>query len=177
MGSLMDYLLLAIGVYVLISGIRGKGRLFTMEHIKEGMEEKLQKTLRALYIPMGILMLFNGGSSLLKNYFYEQIGTDAATEALPAGSWVLQEGKNLGSFTFLTPKAFNIFTYVCMGLVLAGVVVLIVVMRKMTDKEAQKAAAAGGGSAAADPRQTGHSLPVSAFEFDEPEQADPHKDA
>lgn len=172
MGSLMDYLLLALGVYVIIGGIRGKGRLFTMEFLKEGCEEKFVKTLRAIYIPMGVIMLINGGLSLVRGLYYEQVQLTPASEGARATfGWALREGKDLGAFSFMTPEVFNILNYVCMGLVVASVVVLIVFMRKMTDKEAQKRASSGGGSGASarDPRQAGHTLPVSAFDFDEPD--------
>lgn len=172
MSSLMDYFLLAIGVYVLINGIRGKGRLFAVENIKEGYEEKFKKTMRAIYLPMGILMIINGGFSLLKAYLYEYAEVTAATETTAAVyEWALKDGRSLGAFTFLTPEFFNILTYVFMGLVVAGVVVLIVLMRKMTDRNApQKASSDDPDAQKRAERQAGHVLPVSAFEFDD-EQA------
>ncbi|MDO4572266.1 MAG: hypothetical protein Q4C13_02770 [Clostridia bacterium] len=172
MTLLMDYILLAIGVYVLINAIRGKGKLFAVENIKEEYAEKFPKVLRAIYLPMGILMLLNGGVSLLKSYLYEQVIPEEATESTAAVyGWALKEGRSLGGFEFLTPGFFNIATYICMGLVVAAVVVLIVFMRRMTDKNAPAA-----GANASDPesqkraeRQAGHVLPVSAFEFDDEE--------
>lgn len=171
MANLMDYLLLAIGVYVLIGGIRGKGKLFQMDFLKEGYEEKFKKTLRSIYIPMGIVMLINGAVSLVKAAYYEQVPVTAADGSVTAYEWALKEGKELGELSFMTPEFFMILTYICMGLVVALVVLLIVMMRKMTDKEAQKKASQAGGPGARsrDPRQGGHVLPVSAFEFDEPE--------
>lgn len=172
MGSLMDYLLLAIGVYVLIGGIRGKGRLFTMEFLKEGYEEKFKKTLRAIYIPLGIVMLINGSLSIVKGLLYEPVELPASANGAAAYGWALKEGKDLGAFSFVTPEFFTVLTYVCMGIVVAFVVLLVVMMRRMTDKEAQKKAsgAGGPGARARDPRQGGHILPVSAFDFDEPEE-------
>ena len=169
MGSIMDYLLLIIGAYVLFNGIRGKGKLFTAENIKEGYEEKFKKTLRSIYLPMGVVMLINGGMSLLRNYLYEQGEVAAATETMPAVfDWVLKEGRDLGGFTFLTPKFFNIFAYVFMGLVVAGVITLIFVMRKMTDRNPPPKANPNDPDAQKrTDRQAGHSLPVSAFEFDD----------
>lgn len=169
MSSLMDYLLLGIGVYVLINAILGKGKLFAAENIKEGYEEKFKKTLRAIYLPLGILMVLNGGISLLRAYLYEQVELTAATETAPAVfGFALKEGRSLGAFTFMTPKFFNIATYVFMGLVVAGVVVLVVVMRKMTDRNAPQTGKSGDPEAQRQAeRQAGHVLPVSAFEFDD----------
>ena len=162
MGSIMDYLLLIIGAYVLFNGIRGKGKLFTAENIKEGYEEKFKKTLRAIYLPMGVLMVINGGMSLLRSYLYEP--GEVAGEV----DWVLKEGRELGGFTFLTPKFFNVIAFVFMGLIVASVVVLIFVMRKMIDRNPPPKANANDPDAQKRAeRQTGHSLPVSAFEFDD----------
>jgi len=117
-------------------------------------------------------MIINGGFSLLKTYLYEYVEVAAATETTAAVyDTVLKDGRSLGAFTFLTPKFFNILTYVFMGLVVAGVVVLIVVMRKMTDRTAQQKASSDDPDAQKRAeRQAGHVLPVSAFEFDD-EQA------
>lgn len=169
MSSLMDYLLLAIGAYVLINGIRGKGKLFAVENIKEGYEQKFKKTMRAIYLPLGIVMVINGAFSLFRTYLYEQVELQAATETAAAVyGWGLKEGRSLGSFTFLTPEFFNVLNYVFMGLVIAGVVVLVVVMRKMTDRNApQKASSDDPEAQKRAERQAGHALPVSAFEFDD----------
>ena len=45
MNNMFDYILLAMGLYVLVSGIRGKGKLYAAENIKEGMEEQYHKTM------------------------------------------------------------------------------------------------------------------------------------
>ena len=168
MGSMMDYLLLGIGVYVLYGGIRGKGRLFSMEHVKKEYTEKFKKVSRIIYLPMGALMLLNGASSLLKDYFYEQVEIRTATESSAAEyGWMLKEGRNLGSFSFMSPQIFNILTYTFMGLVVAGVVLLIIVTRKMTDKNAPKNPSGASDGQRQSERQAGHVLPISAFEFDD----------
>ena len=68
--SLFDVLMLGIGVYVLIGGIRGKGRLYSTGNVKKGMEEKYQKTMRLIYTILGVLMTLNGAVSCLSSYFY-----------------------------------------------------------------------------------------------------------
>ena len=169
--SMFDYILLAMGIYVLVSGIRGKGRLFTAENIKEGMEEKFMKTMRILYIVLGVVMTINGGVSLIKYNFY--IFTPA-TETTAA---VWTPTANLGAFSFLTVPVLNVLTYVCMGLCLLCIVSRLVAIRKMTDKNApaRKAAAENPTQQAQAARQAGHVLPVSAFEFDEPTETGEEK--
>lgn len=162
--SLFDYILLGMGIYVLVSGISGKGRLFTAENIKEGMEEKFHKTMQILYIVLGAVMTLNGGVSLIKYNFYTMV---PATATSPL-TW--EPKGDLGAFSFLTIPVLNVLTYVCMGICLACIVYMIVAIRKMTDKNApQKKAASNPAAAAQANRQAGHILPVSAFDFDEPE--------
>ena len=172
--NMFDYILLAMGLYVLISGIRGKGRLYTAENIKEGMEEKFHKTMQVLYIILGAVMTVNGVVSILKYTFYEFKEVVAATETATAVyEWV--PTKDLGAFRFLTVPVLNVLTFVCMGLCLACIIYMIVAIRKMTDKNApkkQQAGQSGAGQSQAS-RQAGHILPVSAFDFDEPEETEP----
>lgn len=172
--SMFDYILLAIGVYVLYSGISGKGRLYNVENLKEGMEKKFKSTMRKLYIGLGAVMSLNAGASLLKTGFYEMKEITAATETAKATyDWVLQEGKSLGAFSFLTPKALDIITYVLLGLSMALIVLMIIAIRKLTNKPAPgqgKSSAQGGARSSC---QSGHILPTSAFDFDdEPEQTE-----
>lgn len=161
---LFSLVLLAIGVYVLVSGIAGKGKLFAVENLKEGYEEKYKKAMRIFFIPIGALMVVNGVASVGKSLLYEvaQSATGEITYTIKAG---------YEAFSALTPKLFDIVNYVCMGLVIVGVVGWMFVTRKMTDRTAARAAAA---NPAAD-RQAGHILPVSAFEFDEEPEADAAK--
>ena len=172
--SMFDYILLAIGVYVLYSGISGKGRLYNIENLKEGMEEKFKSTMRKLYIGLGVVMSLNAGASLLKTGFYEMKEITAATETAKAVyAWVLQDGKSLGVFSFLTPNVLDIITYVLLGLSMALIVLMIIAIRKLTNKPGTGGAQGQGKSgqgAGQQARQAGHTLPVSAFDFeDEPE--------
>ena len=57
--SMFDWLLLAISVYVLYAGIVGKGRLYSVENIKEGKEEEFKKLSQKIYIFLGIAMIIN----------------------------------------------------------------------------------------------------------------------
>lgn len=166
--SLFDYMMLAIGVYVLVAGIRGKGRLYSVDNIKEGMEEAFMRIMRKLYIALGIIMTFSGVISILKYVFYAYEEVIPATETMTAGfDWVLKPGMDLGVFRFLTIPVINIITYVCSGLSIVGIVIMIIATRKMTDKNAA-ARRAEQSRTEADRRQVGHTLPVSAFDFDEP---------
>lgn len=163
--SMFDYVLLAMGVYVLVAGIRGKGRLFAFENIKEGMEERFSKIMRRIYIVLGAVMTLNGLISVAKYSFYSYEEVIPATETMTAGyDWVLK--RDLGPLSFLTMPVINVLTYVCTGLSIAGLVTLIIVTRKMTDKTAAGKRAQQTQSAAA-AKQAGHTLPVSAFDFEE----------
>jgi len=165
--SLFDLLLLAISVYVLYAGITGKGRLYTIENVKEGKEKEFKTRLRKLYIVLGALMTVNSGASLLKGVFYSYEETVAATDTTDAVyEWV--QTKSLGAFSFLTPQAFDIISWVALALTLGLIVLLVVMMRRYTDKSKEAAKKSGGSSSAAScSRKGGCVLPSSAFEFDD----------
>ena len=166
--SMFDYILLAMGLYVLVAGIRGKGRLYNMENIKEGMEEKFFQIMRKIYIILGAVMTLNGLLSVLKYAIYSYQEVIPATETMTAGyDWVLKEG--MESWSFLSITFLNVMTYVCMGLSIAIIIAMIVVTRKMTDKDAAAKRAQANQSSQAAARQAGHTLPVSAFDFDDEE--------
>ncbi len=164
--SLFDLLLLAISVYVLYAGITGKGRLYAIENIKDGKEKEFKTLLRKLYVILGVFMIINSGASLVKSAFYTYQETVAATDTTDAVyGWV--QTKDLGAFSFLTVRAFDIISWVALALTLGLIVVLIVFMRKYTDKSKEAAKKSGGSSSAASPRKGGCVLPSSAFEFDD----------
>jgi hypothetical protein len=165
--SLFDLLLLAISVYVLYAGITGKGRLYTIENIKEGKETEFKALMRKLYIVLGILMTINSGASLLKGMYYTYQETVAATDTTGAVyEWVMT--KDLGAFSFMTARAFDIVSWVALAFTLALIVVLVVFMRRYTDKEKEAAKKSGGSAgSAACARKGGCVLPSSAFEFEE----------
>ena len=150
--NLFDAIMGLIGVYVLIAGIVGKGRLF-QHHAKKGMEAKLKKLLRICYIILGIFLMLNSGSALVKRYFY------TVAETADGYSWVLKDGMNLGAFSFLTPKVLDIINYTTTFVNLGTIGVIVVMMRKWGASVAPVKSE--------DERQKGHVLPVSAFEFDE----------
>ena len=170
--SLFDLMLLAISVYVLYAGITGKGRLYTIENIKDGKEAEFKAFIRKLYIVLGILMTVNSGASLLKGVFYTYQETVAATDTTAAVyEWV--QTKDLGAFSFLSAMAFDIISWVALAFTLAIIVVLIVFMRKYTDKTKETAKKSGGSSSskAASCSRGGCVLPPSAFEFDDEDKA------
>ena len=168
--SLFDYILLAMGVYVLVAGIRGKGRLYNVENIKEGMEETYFKAMRKIYIGLGVVMTLNGVFSVLKYVFYSYEEIIPATETMTAGyDWVAKG--DMGFWSFLTIPFLNVMTYVCMGISIAVIVLMIIITRKMTDKEAAAKRAQAYKESAASSKQAGHILPVSAFDFEEEGEA------
>ena len=157
--AMFDWLLLAISVYVLYSGIVGKGKLYSVENIKEDKQEEFKAFSRKIYIFLGITMIINSGASLLSSYLYPVAAT--AQEASATEPII-----DLGAFSFLTPSVFRIITVVALVVTLGLIVFLIVKMRKYIDKNTQAkksdAAKPGGGS----------SMPSSAFNFDDDEKSD-----
>lgn len=163
--TLFDWLLLAVSVYVLYAGIVGKGRLYSVENIKEGQEEAFKAFSRKIYIFLGITMVINSGSSLMRSSFYTYQEATPATETTKAVyEWV--STKDLGVFSFLTPAVLDIVSYTALAITLALIVLLIVKMRKYIDKNAQakKSETAKPG--------TGSSMPSSAFNFDDDDKSD-----
>ncbi len=163
--AMFDWLLLAVSVYVLYSGIVGKGKLYSVENIKEGMEEEFKALSRKIYIFLGITMIINSAASLLRNTFYIYKEVTPATETVKAVfEWTLVEGKSLGAFSFLTAGVFDIISYVALALTLGLIVLLVVKMRKYIDKTAQSKAKQGPAA------RGGSTMPSSAFNFDEDEK-------
>ena len=158
--AMFDWLLLAVSVYVLYSGIVGKGKLYSVENIKEGMEEEFKQLSRKIYIFLGIAMVINSAASLLRNSFYAYKEITPATETAKAVyNWVAL--KDLGAFSFLTPVAFDIISYIALAMTMGLIVFLVVKMRKYIDKNAQTKAKQSTAS------RGGSSMPTSAFDFDE----------
>ena len=50
---LFDLILIGMSVYVLVSAILGRGRLFQLDNLKEGMEEKFYSGARKFYLGLG----------------------------------------------------------------------------------------------------------------------------
>ena len=57
MAYLFPVLLLAMSVYVFYGAFTGKGKLYSLENIKEESKEKVHKLLRTIYFALGALML------------------------------------------------------------------------------------------------------------------------
>ncbi len=164
--AMFDWLLLAISVYVLYSGIVGKGKLYSVDNIKEGMEEEFKALSRKIYIFLGIAMVINSGASLLRGTFYTyQEVTPATDTAAAVYDWVAT--KDLGALSFLTPTVFDIISYVALAVTLGLIVLLVVKMRKYVDKEAQAKKSAGASCS-----RGGCGMPASAFNFDEDDKSD-----
>lgn len=72
MNFLFTAVLLAIAGYVLYSAITLKGKLFSVENIKEELIPQFKKILRPLYVVLGILMLFMGLVSAYQNVVFSE---------------------------------------------------------------------------------------------------------
>ena len=158
--ALFDWLLLAISVYVLYAAIVGKGRLYSVENIKEGKEEEFKALSRKIYLFLGIAMVINSGASLVRSNFYSYTEVTAATDTAKA-VYELMPTKSLGVFSFLKPQVLDIISYVALAITLGMIVLLVVKMRKFIDKDAQAK------KQSASRPSSGSSMPSSAFDFDE----------
>ncbi|MCE5188176.1 MAG: hypothetical protein LLF75_03180 [Eubacteriales bacterium] len=163
--AMFDWLLLAISVYVLYAGIVGKGRLYSVENIKEGQEEAFKALSRKIYIYLGIAMVINSGASILRSQLYTYQEVTPATDSA-AAVYELVAKQDLGAFSFMTPTVFNIISYVALAITLGLIVLLVVKMRKYVDKDAQSKRAATSGAA----KKGTSSMPSSAFNFDDDEK-------
>lgn len=72
MGFLFPILLLAMGVYVLISAIKGSGKLFSTENFKEESKEQAVKITRALYFALAAIMLIMALTNALSTALYSE---------------------------------------------------------------------------------------------------------
>lgn len=82
MTFLFPILLLGISIYVFYNAFTGKGKLYSLENIKDDAKEKVHKLLRAIYFVLGALMLvmalFNFlQTALYSNAIIEYEATDA----------------------------------------------------------------------------------------------------
>ena len=156
MSDLFDYLLIGLSLYVLVSAIVGKGRLYEVGKVKEGKEKEFKKVLRILYIVLGIFMLINSGISVVQRMFYQYNAETGVYDTI----------RDPGFLAFLTPQLCRILSFVFLGIVLGMVVLLIIVTRKYTIKGAAQGSESSQDSNSHAARQAGHSLPIDAFEFD-----------
>lgn len=169
--SILDYIMLAMGVYVLVAGIRGKGRLYSVENIKKDLREKFMSVMRKFYIALGVIMTINGLLSVLRYTFYTVAEITPATETAKAVyDWV--PARDLGAFSFLTIPVINVLTYVCIGLAVGLLVWMSIIIRKMTDRNAAAGSSGQSGDGASADKQAGHTLPVSAFDFEDEQSKD-----
>ena len=160
MTYLFDLILIAMSIYVLISGIRGKGRLFQIDNLKEGKEEEFLKKARKLYIALGIAMVINSGFSLLLTELYTYDDNYLLTVPL----------YDLGDWAFLTPGLIKGISYVALAAMIGLLVLLGVFMSKMTDRNAPPKKRENG--APRNGTKAPVSFPTSAFEFDAAEEAE-----
>ena len=171
--TIFDWFMMAMGGYVLVEGIRGKGKLYNTDNVKEGKEKEFMKISRISYIFLGIIMVLNSLFSILREtmYTYHEI-TPATETAKAVGEWVL--AKDFGFLNFLSFNALTVLAYISTGLCIAGIVVLMVLLRKVTDRNAQPKSSKGNEqNAQTAAKQAGHSLPVSAFDFTEETTQEP----
>ena len=84
MDFMFPILLVACAAYILYSAVRGKGRLFQADNLKEKFQEKYVKVLRTIYFVLGFIMLLNSVASLSNALLFEMryYFTAAYTNAL-----------------------------------------------------------------------------------------------
>ena len=157
---IIEIIMAAMGIYVLVSGIRGHGRLYTTQHIKEGCEEKSMKGQKIIYLVLGTSMLTNALASILQMLLYTAETADGTVTYVPTGrmteslAWLKAEMLNAVAFTFM---AISILT----------IIALFIFLRKVMDKPEKKKQARETPKAA-----PGTVLPSSAFEFEDAIEGD-----
>ncbi len=70
MTYLFPILLLAMSIYVLYGAITGKGKLYSMENIKDESKDKVRKILRSVYFALGALILLMALTNFLQGVLY-----------------------------------------------------------------------------------------------------------
>lgn len=74
MGSVFSFLfpilLLAMGAYVLYGAIKGEGKLFSMENIKDDSKDQAKKVMRILYFCLAAIMLVMALTNTLSTVLY-----------------------------------------------------------------------------------------------------------
>ena len=88
MTYLFPILLVAMGAYVLYGAITGKGRLFSLDNIKDEEKDRVKKLLRILYVALAVIMFLTAVVSFGQTVLYstplshyeatEQYSTDFA---------------------------------------------------------------------------------------------------
>lgn len=68
--NFFSIIMLAMALYVLVGGITGKGKLYAVDGVPEEKLPKFKKSLRILYIIMGLFMALNTGLSYLRDQMY-----------------------------------------------------------------------------------------------------------
>lgn len=155
--SMFDVLILGMGIYVVYAAIRGKGRLFTYQNVKEGMEKKFMTIIRSIYGVLGASMVLNGLISILTTTVLYTINPETG-EYLP--------NFELGFWRFLTPDLSSLLTILFMIVAGACIISVYVVSSKMTDKKAARRDQGQQGDA----QRRGtpqYRMPSAAFDFEE----------
>ncbi len=149
-----------MGVYAIIGGIRGKGKLFSARNVKEAYAGSFMKWQRILYVVLGVFMVLNSAFALLLSNLYERTAVDKA--------WLYTPKMDLGQWSFLTGELLNKLSFAFMLLSLLAIAGLIVLIQKCTDRKAAKENADKDASGGGAPRD-GSRMPSAAFDFsDEP---------
>ena len=73
MSFLFTLILLAISGYVLYSAFTGKGRLYSVDNIKEEKIPLFRKILKPLYLALGIILLLMACTSAYQNIVYSDV--------------------------------------------------------------------------------------------------------
>ena len=62
----LDIFQAAMGVYMLIAAIAGKGKIYEQEYVKEGCEKKYRKTIRIFLFILGPLCMLGAALNVFK---------------------------------------------------------------------------------------------------------------
>ena len=89
------------------------------------MEEAFRKTMRKIYLALGIVMVLNSVFSLLMTQLYTTQLTEATDTAAATVEYVPKVA-DMGFWSFLTPTVLLTLTYVCMGLIVALIVLMVI---------------------------------------------------
>lgn len=114
----MEIFQLGIGVYVLYAALTNSEKLFEFSGFQFEDEEKVRRTLRALYLAIGSLAALDGLIGMARNYLFAS--ENPPQIALPA---------------FITYDLLMTINWCMLGSVLALIVVVYVYMRKNSTKK------------------------------------------
>lgn len=146
---ILDVIIAALGVYLLVSGIRGKGKFYQVQQVKEENRAEYVKAAKKNFIIIGVALIVDGVMSALKEVLYES-SADGMEQVAKTSIQI----------------PYTVFEITVLA-VLAVLIITVIRMNKLTKKYVVPNMGNGEGQTGSGKPQTNHVLPVSAFEFDE----------